>query len=151
MKTQSTFFVRELTAQYKPLKKAYKTFLNSPELVSEFLMEKIGSEAKENFVVIGLNNKNMIVIYSVISQGTVSESIVHPREVFTAAILGNCSSIIVAHNHPSGIVDPSKQDIAITKRLNECGEILSIPLTDHVIVGFNTLDHYSFKENGYIE
>ena len=79
--------------------------------------------------------------------GTVNEAIIHPREVFRYAILKNVSSIIIAHNHPSGECQPSKEDIAVTERLVESGKLLGIAVLDHVIVG----DRYlSMKGEGYI-
>jgi DNA repair protein RadC len=93
----------------------------------------------------------MVVSYSVISVGTVSEAIVHPCEVFLSAVLTLASGVIVAHNHPSGNHLPSKQDIETTKRLAEAGRIMGIQLVDHIIIGFNNAgDFYSMKENGYI-
>jgi DNA repair protein RadC len=85
----------------------------------------------------------------VVSIGTISEAIVHPREVFKEAIRESGSSIIVAHNHPSGEVNPSKEDISTTKRLSEAGRLIGIPLLDHVIVCDSS--YYSMKENGYLE
>lgn len=82
--------------------------------------------------------------------GTVSESIVHPREVFGAAILGNCSGIIIAHNHPSGTLTPSRQDLETTMRPVDAGKIIGIPIIDHIIIGFNSANYYSLKEEGHI-
>lgn len=149
IKRKSSLYVRELSTKYKALKTPV-TQLNSPQTVADFLKDKIGNECKENFVVLGVNNKNEVMIFSKISTGTVSESIVHPREVFGAAILGNCSGIIISHNHPSGTLTPSRQDITTTKRLKEAGEIMGIPVIDHIIIGFNSDNYYSFKEEGGI-
>ena len=149
IKRKSSLYVRELSTKYKALKTPVIK-LDSPQTVADFLKDKIGNECKENFVVLGVNNKNEVVIFSKISTGTVSESIVHPREVFVAAILGNCSGSIISHNHPSGTLTPSRQDIATTKRLKEAGEIMGIPVIDHIIIGFNSDNYYSFKEEGGI-
>jgi DNA repair protein RadC len=92
-----------------------------------------------------LNTKNKVAGAHIISQGSLSASIVHPREVFKAALLNNSASIILAHNHPSGDPEPSREDVETTKRLVEAGEILGIRVLDHVIIGEQYL---SMKEEG---
>ena len=107
-----------------------------------------GSRLQEHFYVIGLNNKNVIQFIELVSLGTISETIVHPREVFRTLIIKSCSCFIVVHNHPSGDCTPSKEDQATTQRLVDSGILLGIPILDHVIIG----DCYvSLKEAGYIE
>ncbi len=140
-------YVREVTTRYRKLR-TKSSHLNSPYEVHKFLKPKIANECREHFCILGINNKNILLIYSVISIGTITESIVHPREVFLPAIRELCSGLIIAHNHPSGNPAPSNQDIETTKRLIEAGKILGIPLVDHIIVTPNTF--YSLKENGYI-
>ena len=90
---------------------------------------------QEHFCILCLNTKNKIVGVHTISIGSLNASIVHPREVFKAAILNNASRIICLHNHPSGDPEPSKEDIEITRRLVEAGEIIGIEVLDHVIIG----------------
>ena len=85
-----------------------------------------------------LNVKNQIIAKEVISIGILDGSLIHPREVFKAAVCAGAASIIVAHNHPSGDTTPSVQDREVTTRLREAGKILGIPLVDHVIVGAGT-------------
>lgn len=121
--------------------------IDSPEAVWKFLIPELSCMEKEKFIVLIINNKNRVLKKSIISIGTVSETIVHPREVFRDAIRVGASSIIIAHNHPSGDTLPSEEDIAATKRISQAGEIIGIHLIDHVIVtdsGF-----YSFRENGH--
>ena len=96
-----------------------------------------------------LNSKNEPTNLSVISMGTVNSSLIHPREVFKIAILSNASKIMLAHNHPSGNINPSGEDENITRRFKECGEILGIGLVDHIIVGDRDR-YFSFKENNKI-
>lgn len=103
---------------------------------------------REYLIVLNLNTKNRVTSLNTVSMGSLNSSIVHPREVFKPAILGNAASIIIAHNHPSGDPNPSKEDISITNRLKECGKLLGIELLDHIIVGENT--YISFKEEGII-
>ena len=103
----------------------------------------------EHFYVLCLATNGDIVGIHDISTGTVNSSVVHPREVFTAVInTPRTASFIVAHNHPSGDIKPSAEDIAVTKRLKECGELLGIKLLDHVIVTEH--DYYSFKDSTII-
>lgn len=142
--------IREVVLRYKSKKviKDSDGVVDSPSKVFKFLKPIIGDATKENFVVILLNNKNMMISWETVSVGTISETILHPREIFVAAIRELASSIIVAHNHPSGVLHPSKEDIAATNRLKEVGAIVGIELLDHVIVG--TDSYLSLKEAGYM-
>lgn len=97
-------------------------------------MEDIRGSRREHFVVFYLNSRNQEIKREIISVGILNESLVHPREVFESAIKHNVASIILAHNHPSGDVEPSQDDIEITKRLVHAGKILDIRVVDHVIV-----------------
>ena len=101
---------------------------------------------QEHFCILCLNTKNKMVGVHTISIGSLNASIVHPREVFKAAILNNASRIICLHNHPSGDPEPSKEDIEITRRLVEAGEIIGIEVLDHVIIGEQRC--LSMKERG---
>ena len=143
--------IREVVIQFKPLD-TERIKVNNPERVSAFVQAKIGNDARESFILLCVGNKNEVVSYSVISVGTITEAIVHPREVFIPAIMTKASGVIVAHNHPSGNHLPSRQDIETTKRLVDAGKIIGIPLMDHIIVGFDTTigEFYSMRENGYI-
>ncbi len=122
--------------------------ISSPDAVWQLLLPEIACLQKEEFRVLVVNNKNMLLKKSIISIGTITEAIVHPREVFRDAIKEAGSGIIVTHNHPSGNTTPSKQDIETTKRLIEAGKIVGIPLLDHIIL--TNLSYYSMKENGYL-
>lgn len=104
---------------------------------------------REKFILICLNTKNEPTTISTISIGSLNSTLVHPREVFKVAIMANASSIIISHNHPSGDPEPSKEDIALTRRLNDAANILGITLTDHIIIGSD--DRFvSFKEMSLI-
>jgi len=92
-------------------------------------------EPEEHFCILCLNTKNKIVGVHTISIGSLNASIVHPREVFKAAMLNNAHGIICLHNHPSGDPEPSRDDIEITRRLAEAGKIIGIEVIDHVIIG----------------
>jgi DNA repair protein RadC len=102
---------------------------------------------REQFVVCGLDAKLAPIGINVVSIGSLTLSIVHPREVFKALILMNASVCIAAHNHPSGDVTPSQEDQVLTKRLREAGELLGITLLDHLILGDHR--HYSFADQGW--
>lgn len=123
--------------------------LNSPELVFEYVRHEIASKDKECFCAIYFTAKNHVLSFEIISQGTLTQSLVHPREVFKNAIKKSAHSIIFVHNHPSGDTTPSQEDLMITKRLVKSGDILGIKVLDHLIIAN---DHYtSLKEQYYME
>lgn len=110
------------------------------------LFEKHANDEKECFMVAVLNGAHELIDMIVVTQGLVNRTIVHPREVYRPALMLNAVAIIVSHNHPSGNLDPSPEDIDITKRLVESGEILGVKLLDHVIVSPN--GYLSMVERG---
>lgn len=101
---------------------------------------------REQFLVCGLDAKHRLIGINLVSIGSLSLSIVHPREVFKALILMNAAAWLCAHNHPSADVTPSREDIALTKRLREAAELLGITLLDHLILGEG---YYSFADQGW--
>lgn len=118
-----------------------RVLLDSPQLVFEYLKEKIGKEKKEHFALLCLDTHKKLIVDDV-SIGILNASLVHPREVFKKAILNNSAHVIVAHNHPSGDSKPSGDDLNTTNRLVESGKILGISVVDHIIVtnnGFTSL------------
>lgn len=125
-----------------------KISLTSPQKVAKYLQEKIGREKKEHFVVMYLDSKNALIDTRDISVGILNASLVHPREVFEPAIALHASGVIVAHNHPSGDLKPSEEDILVTKKLIDSGRLLDIHVLDHMIVSISS--HFSFKENSMI-
>ncbi len=122
--------------------------ISSPKDAYEMIKEQLEGLDREQFIIACLNTKNEPTNISVISVGTLNKAIVHPREVFKTAILSNASSIMAFHNHPSGDTTPSQQDIQLTHRLVEAGELLGIKLLDHLIIGDGTFT--SLKEKGYL-
>jgi len=103
---------------------------------------------KEHFWVLGLNTRGTTKYIELVSLGILDQSLIHPREVFGFAITKRVASIILCHNHPSGDLEPSEDDLGITKRLVEAGKILGIEVLDHVII---STDHYlSLKEKGIL-
>lgn len=119
--------------------------VTSPGKVASFFQSEMQHLNKEHFVILFLNTKNMITSYETISVGSLNASIVHPREVFNRAIKKSAASIILVHNHPSGNPQPSKEDLKVTKRLKEVGEVVGINILDHLIL--TDKSYYSFKEH----
>lgn len=125
----------------------------NPIAIASVLRQWIASldpidRAKEHFFVVLLDVRNNSRLIDVVSVGTLSASLVHPREVFVRAIREHAAHVIVAHNHPSGLCDPSDADIEVTKRLKEAGKLLGIELLDHIVVSLD--DYYSFCEKGIL-
>lgn len=117
----------------------------TPGAAGKFFQTMISHKDREVLCAIGMDMKGYITYYEVIHIGTLSQSIIHPREVFKASILSNSSAIIIAHNHPSGDVSPSNNDRHATKRIMEAGELIGIDLIDHLIIAEDR--YYSIKEN----
>jgi DNA repair protein RadC len=112
--------------------------LGGPEDLEKFV-EPLKHYSEEHFVSFHLDCKNQVIGYHSVSHGTVTNSLVHPREVFKAALLANSNAIIVAHNHPTGSLTPSDEDIQVTETLIKAGEILGVRVLDHIIVSSNGL------------
>lgn len=124
--------------------------LTAPQQAAEAFTQIIGDPDREFFVTLMLDGKNRITGLHVVSEGSLNQSIVHPRETFKAAILANAAAVILAHNHPSGDTAPSREDREITRRLREAGELLGIKVLDHVIVATDTGNYMSFTESGLL-
>lgn len=124
--------------------------LTQPQEVARLFRSFVGLPDRELFVALLLDGKNRITSIHQISQGSLNQSIVHPREVFKAAILANAAAIILCHNHPTGDPSPSKEDIDITRRLKDAGEILGIKILDHVIIDVESDAYLSFVASGLI-
>ena len=122
--------------------------ISSPKNAYEMIKEQLEGLDREQFIIACLNTKNEPTNITVVSVGTLNKAIVHPREVFKTAILSNAASIMAFHNHPSGDTTASQQDIQLTNRLYEAGELLGIKLLDHLIIGDGTFT--SLKEKGYL-
>ncbi len=125
-----------------------KIKVSSPDILVNLVSDEMRYLNKEHFNIAILDTKNQIIAIENISIGTLNASIVHPRDVFHAAINRSANSIILIHNHPSGDPSPSNEDINITQRLVDVGEILGIKVLDHIIIGDNR--YVSFKEKQLI-
>lgn len=122
--------------------------LSSPESVYRISWDVLQHTMKEKFIVLALNTKNKLIAVIEISEGDLSSSIVHPREVFQPLILlGGVSAWIAVHNHPSGDPTPSQRDVEITQRLRQSSELLGIKMLDHVVVAEQ--GYYSFQTHGF--
>ena len=129
-----------------------KTTVNSPADVRDLLTKsmKMHLEAEEVFIMVTVDTKHRVTGIFEVSRGSLSSSLVHPREVFKRALLMNAAGIFVAHNHPSGDVIPSTDDTATTKKLKKAGEVLGVQLLDHLIIGDTPERYYSFREAGIL-
>lgn len=127
--------------------------LSSPSAAAGYMHTVIDQvHDKESMVVVFLNTKNRVIDYEQVSVGTINSSVIHPREIFRNAILNKAVSVLLCHNHPSGELTPSDEDLAATKALKEAGEMLGIPVVDHIIItGLNRDAVYSFRAHGILE
>ena len=107
--------------------------IRSPHDLYDNFQSLFKEQVKERFVVFWLDSANKLLGFEIITEGLLNSSLTHPREVFRGAIVTSSASLIVAHNHPSGNTQPSREDIAITKQLVEAGKIIGIPIHDHII------------------
>jgi DNA repair protein RadC len=153
--TINTLFGEEVTStsktkpiKFKVIKSVYETLTVRDEISVYFGKDRytdpqqihdafkwLLNETKEYFISLHLDGKNRIVCIDMISIGSLNQSIVHPRETFKTALLSNAAAIILVHNHPTGDPTPSREDLSITRRLREAGEILGIKVLDHIIIG----------------
>ena len=122
--------------------------IHSPDDVARFAMPRFRFAQREHFAVLLLNTKNHVLGMPDVSIGSLSASVVHPREVFRAAIDHAAAAMILLHNHPSGDPAPSNEDRAVTSRLVKAGKIMDIPVLDHVIIGRERF--FSFKDKGLL-
>jgi len=111
-----------------------KPVVKTPDEVVSLVRGRLKGKKKEHFLALLLNTRNQLIKVSEISVGSLDTSIVHPREVFKEAISASAASVIFAHNHPSGDPEPSEDDIRLTKRLAEAGEVVGIDVLDHIII-----------------
>jgi DNA repair protein RadC len=151
MQTQ-TMKLRELTVRYSVKKTEagqpviVGRAMNSPRDSAAALMAVLQDQPTEVFAILCLTTKHRLIAYHEVSRGTLDSTLVHPREVFKAALLANAAAIIVSHNHPSGDPSPTLDDLEVTRRLAATGEVLGIPVLDHIVIGEGR--YFSFKESG---
>ena len=135
-----TLTVKEETSNYLRPHMRYTSASQVHETFS-FLQ----GETKEYFICLHCDGKNRIICCDMVSQGSLNQAIVHPREVFKTALLSSAAAILLIHNHPTGDTTPSSEDREVTRRLQEAGTLLGIKVLDHIIIGE---DYFSFVEGG---
>ena len=123
----------------------YRPVISCSADAAKILTGRFRGLDREHFMVMLLNQKKALISVETISIGTLNASLAHPREVFKQAIKRSASALILVHNHPSGFCEPSEQDLLVTERLKEVGQIIGIDVIDHIIIGEDT--YYSFCEN----
>jgi len=143
--TKHKFYHVKLIQEGRP---SYGNRICGADDAASFFQKQIGASPQEHFIAIFLNIRNIPIGWREISRGTLTSNLVHPREVYMAAIKLAAAALIVCHNHPSGVSDPSREDIEVTKRLKQAGNVLGIELLDHVIVSENS--YTSLKEQGVL-
>lgn len=139
----------ELFKRFNTLRSQRQEYkITSPKYVADLLINEMNSLNQEVLKLILLNTKNIMIGVKDVFKGSLNTSIVHPREIFSEAVKKGSANIIICHNHPSGDPTPSKEDINLTIRIKQCGELMGIGLLDHIIIGNNK--YISLKEKGII-
>ena len=146
LRVMKPVYSREVIREDMPAYMATNRF-TSPQQVFEMFRDLI-FETKEHFICLHLDGKNRIVCLDRVSVGSLNQSVVHVREVMKSALLSSAAAILLIHNHPTGDPSPSGEDMAITRRLKESGELIGIPVLDHIIIGNG--EYVSFVERGLI-
>ena len=121
---------------------------DSPDTVARYFMEELRHEEREKVLLLSLDSRLNLIEKDVLSIGTVNYSLLSAREIFVLAFQNQATSVMLLHNHPSGDATPSRQDVCITEKIKEAGELLGIPLTDHIVIGSNA--YTSFKKCGLL-
>ncbi|MGH7442259.1 MAG: RadC family protein [bacterium] len=130
------------------LPKPEEAALRGPRAAYEALLPLFVNSGREQVVVLALDSRRRVRASEVVSQGTLTQSLAHPREVFRTAVKLGAAALVVGHNHPSGDPSPSQDDHAMTRRMREAAEVLGIPLVDHVIVGDGRF--HSYADTGWV-
>ena len=148
-----TITLRELTIRYSvkvtPRAIRSSSVANSaPPLIPPHSSRLLQDEPGEVFAILCLSTKHRVIAYHEVSRGSLDSTLVHPREVFKAALLANAAAIVLAHNHPSGDPTPSPDDMTLTRRLVDAGRLLGVDVLDHIVIGDGR--HVSFRERGWL-
>lgn len=141
--------ILELARRLSKAAAAESVSFSSPSSVADYYMEDLRHENQEIMKLAMINSKGKLIGENEISKGTVNASIITPREIFIEALQRQAVAVVAMHNHPSGDPAPSSEDIALTKRIQEAGEIIGIELLDHIIIGNNC--YVSLREEGILE
>lgn len=127
---------------------ARKPKITSPEILADLLMSSLTDQKQEVFMTALLNSKNELMKVVTVTTGTLTASLIHPRETFRTAITDGCNAVILVHNHPSGDPTPSDEDVKVTRNLVEAGNLLGIKVLDHIVIGDKSFT--SMKDRGII-
>jgi DNA repair protein RadC len=146
---RSSIPIYRVTLVHEGKMPTYESRIRSSANAYTVLQEFMAGADREMFVAMLLDRKNGVIGLNLVSLGSLSASVVHPREVFKPAILSNASSILLCHNHPSGCPLPSQEDRALTVRLVQAGKLLGIEVLDHIIVGEGK--YFSFADEGLLQ
>ncbi len=138
----------EITKRISRTTHSRQVSLNSAASVASYYMETLRHEEQEKLMLCMFDSQCVLLGEEVISIGTVNASMISPREVFKKALMNQAVYIILLHNHPSGVPMPSMQDKLVTRRVEQCGEMIGIHLSDHIIIGDNK--YFSFKEENLL-
>lgn len=144
MKRDKTYYIEK--AFELCVKEARGKQILKPNDIYNEILRPYGMADQEHFIVISLDGAHQVIDCSVISKGTANRTLAHPREVFRKAITKNAISIIISHNHPSGMVEPSVEDTTLTNRIVEAGKVIGISVLDHLVLGKDKF--YSFQQEG---
>lgn len=122
----------------------------SKTAAQHFQAELVADPSQERFMVMFLNGQNELIAVEELFRGTLTTSAVYPREVVRFALKANAAALLLAHNHPSGNLNPSQDDVNITKRIKDAVELLDMVIHDHLIVAYGKTEYYSFADNGLL-
>lgn len=137
--------VREIARRQLREELLGRTYVRDPKTVLDYLYASLRDQKREIFKTLFLNKGNRIIEERTLFEGTVDETAVHPREVVKAALEAHATSLILVHNHPSGRIQPSREDMEITRKLESACELVSVKILDHIIIGDN--QYFSFNEH----
>ncbi len=140
--------VAELAKRFRQASVKDKLSFREPRIIAEYYMEELRHEEQEKLMLLMLDTKSQLIRERVLSIGTVNASLISPRETFVEALKNGAVYIILLHNHPSGDPTPSREDIRLTNRMRQCGELLGISLLDHIVIGDN--NYTSFLEEAML-
>lgn len=149
VKAMQLICILELARRLSKASASESVSFTSPASIAEYYMEDLRHESQETMKLIMINSKGKLIGENEISKGTVNASIITPREIFIEALLRQAVAIIALHNHPSGDPTPSNEDILLTRRIEEAGDIIGVKLLDHIIIGNNC--YISLREKGILE
>ena len=140
--------IAELSNRITTTKYSREVSMRNPESIARYYMEQLRHLRQEELILCMFDSKCNLISDAVISKGSVNSSLVPPREIFLFALRKEAVHIVLLHNHPSGLAIPSKEDDEVTRRVAECGRLLEIPLSDHIIIGDH--NYYSYRESGLL-